>query len=122
MEDMLLKAKPAPAFYIIVAMVLRKPFDICKDLHYDGQTAFVSQFVPKYARDEATPVTGEVLHAWLIFGILELDPFVPPIQEAIEKQRGKIREVDHRLKLIAKQEFLEPDGKAMLPEKADLER
>ena len=122
MEDMLLTSKPAPAFYVVVAMVLRQPFDICTDMHYDGQTAFVLQYVPKYARDESTPVEEDTLREWLIFAILELDPFVPPIKEAIEKQRGKIKDVDHKLKVVAKQEFLEPDGKAMLPEKADLER
>jgi hypothetical protein len=78
--------------------------------------------VPFYARDESTFVDAEALRQWLLFAILEEDPFVPPILEQIERQKGKIKDVDRRLKAVVKQEFLEPDGKEMLPEKAELER
>ena len=62
------------------------------------------------------------MRQWLLFAIFEEDPFVPPILEQIERQKSKIKDVDKRLKAVVKQEFLEPDGKEMLPEKAELER
>ena len=45
MEDIQLQAEPAPAEYTIIAVILREPFDICRDPHYDGQTAFILQYV-----------------------------------------------------------------------------
>lgn len=80
------------------------------------------RYVPFYARDETTFVDAEALKQWLIFAILEEDPFVPPILDQIERQKNKIKDVDKRLKNVVRQEFLEPDGKEMLPEKAERER
>lgn len=122
LQDLQLNAKAPPEYYVLVPLLLRSPYDICEDFKYEGQTCFIIQYVPYYARDEQTLVDEETLRQFLLFAILEEDPFVPPILQQIENQKSKIKDTDRRLKQIVKQEFLEPDGKEMLPEKAELER
>jgi len=42
MEDIQLAAKVENS-YVFVPVVLREPYDICRDAHYDGQTVFAMQ-------------------------------------------------------------------------------
>jgi len=122
MEDLLLKAQPTPSFYTIVPQVKRFPSDVRTDPKYEGQTIFMITQVPVKAKDEMTVVDQITMREWLMAALLEEDPYSKPLQAKLQPVRDLIKEIDKKIKGIAKIVFYDDDGKVMAEDKAEIER
>ena len=121
-QDMLLKALPLPCFYIVVPKIKRSPKDIKDDVHFEGQTVMMVKNVPLKSKDEQTVVDAMTLREWFLCAIVEEDPKIAPFHRAIDETKEVIKQVDKKIKAVAKMEFFEEDGSVMSNKKAEVER
>ncbi len=102
--------------------LLEVPFDIANDPKYEGQMSFVLSRVPLKTKDEQNEVDGITLKEWLVFALLEVDPYSQPFYRNLEKIKAEIAVIDKKIKGIPKLEFNDADGNGLSPAEADAER
>jgi hypothetical protein len=122
LDDMLTMGMPDPEVYYIVPFVRRMPEDIAKDPRFEGQMCFMISRVPLKCKDESTIVDAPTIKEWLIFALLEVDPYSKPFYGNIEKIKEEIKEIDKRIKQIPKIVFTNEQGEPMELEEADAQR
>jgi hypothetical protein len=121
-DDMLLRALPDPAYYIIVPRMKRKAFDVRADPTYDGQTTFMVSDVPLQCKDGMTPVDIATLKEWFIYAINEEDPNLKSSKTAIEEAKEFITAIDKKIRGVPKIQFRDGDGRVMDPKQAEAQR
>lgn len=102
--------------------ILRKPEDIRNDLRFNGDTEVIIKFVPLKCIDEVTLVDDITIREWIIFAIVEEDPYAQHYFHDIQRLHEKIEDVDKNLKRIPKLEFRDEQGKPLPEEKSRAER
>lgn len=93
--------------------VLRTPMDIRKNPKFDGQTVFLITYVPLKCKDERTPVDPLALREWMLFALVEEDPFAKKFHIEIDRYKLLMEEVDQQIVRIPRMLFLNPDGSKM---------
>ena len=91
MEDMLLTAQPVPCYYSIVPIIRRVAFDVKQDPKYEGQTLIMLTSIPLKAKDNITPVKIDTVREWILFAIVEEDPYSKPFVRDIERFKELIK-------------------------------
>ncbi len=102
--------------------VLRKPEDIRDDPHYGGETEVLLKFVPLKCIDEKTVVDSDTLREWVIYAIVEEDPYAQKYFDHIERLNERLADIDKQLRKVPKIEFRDEQGKPLDEEKARAER
>lgn len=102
--------------------ILRKPEDIRDDPHYGGETEVLLKYVPLKCIDEKTRVDEDTLREWIIYGIVEEDPYAEQYFDHIERLNERLADIDKQLKRVPKIEFRDEGGKPLSEEKARVER
>ena len=120
--DMITRAQPDPEVYYIVPKVRRIPFDICTDPRYDGQKVFVMSRVPLRTKDEQSEVLADTLKEYLLYALMEVDPYSKPFYDRMAKIKEEIKAIDEKIKKVPKMEFKDQDGNELSQEEADVER
>jgi hypothetical protein len=122
MEDMLLRALPDPAYYIIVPRMRRKAYDVREDPTYDGQTMFMVTDVPLQCKDGRTPVDMDTIKEWFLFAINEEDPNLKSSKAAIQEAKEFIAAIDKKIRGVPKIVFRDGDGRVLDPKQAEAQR
>ena len=122
LEDMRTMGMPDPEMYYIVPKVRRMPYDIYSDPCYEGQAVFMMSRVPLFSKDESTLVDAATIKEYLVFALLEADPYSKPFYGNIEKIKLEIEAIDKKIKQIPKIQFTQENGEPMTLEEADAER
>jgi len=78
--------------------------------------------VPLKTKDEQYEVDSITLKEWLVFALLEVDPYSQPFYRNLEKIKAEIDAIDKKIKGIPKMEFTDGDGNALNQAEADAER
>ena len=78
--------------------------------------------VPLKIKDESNDVIAESLKEWLVFALLEVDPYSKPFYVNMSKIRAEIKAIDDKIKQVPKMEFKDAEGGELSQEEADLER
>ena len=121
-EDLILKAQPHPAFYVVVPERLIEPYDVLTFTNYDGETAILLQNVPRYCDDRSVEVDAVTLREWIVFAILESDETLLPFEEAIENCRLRIKELQREVKGVDSRVFYDANNNKIEGVWADNER
>ena len=120
--DMVTRSQPDPEIYYIVPKVRRIPFDIAKEARYEGQKVFVMSRVPLRTKDESTEVIADTLKEYLLYALMEVDPYSIPFYNRMAKIKEEIKAIDDKIKKVPKMEFRDQDGNELSQEEADVER
>lgn len=101
----------------------RKPVDIRADAKYEGGTAILLDLVPNCCIDEETKVEEVTIREYIVFAIIEEDPFVHKFNKKIAGIIAKIDEINKRISGIPQMLLFAADMKTLLgPEEARVER
>lgn len=102
--------------------ILRKPADIREDPKYEGQTEVFLHKVPLHSVDERRDVDERALKEWIMYGIIEEDPFAQGFFDEIGKISKIIKEVETNLLNIPKLQFMDEHGQPMRDDRAREQR
>eukprot|EP01039_Chlorochromonas_danica_P000636 gene638-691_t len=111
-----------PGFSILESEILRKPVDTREDPRYEGQTEVFLLHVPTHSNDNRREVDIQALREWIMYGIIEEDPFAQRYFDEIQKISKIIEEVETKLLNIPKIQFLDQDGQPMRDDRAREQR
>eukprot|EP01031_Cornospumella_fuschlensis_P040446 gene40446-49294_t len=107
---------------ILEAEILRKPDDIREDPKYEGQTQIFLTRVPNHSVDMRREMDAKALREWIIYAVIEEDPYAQRFFDEIHKLTKIIADVEKNLLSIPKLQFFDQNGQPMPDDQARVER
>lgn len=98
---------------VIIEEITRIPEDIRGTPKFQGHTSFIIKGIPQKCTDETTPVTEADLKAWIMFAIVEEDPYAKHFFVDMKNINTDISKIDESLKKVPHMAILSVDGKKM---------
>jgi hypothetical protein len=109
--------------YTVVPTPYRLPEDTrSKDPHFVGETIFVIMNVPNKTKTRGDVVSPDMIEAYVLFAMSEVDPIAHQLLEDIEGLEQRKISIDKRMEEVPALELMDLRGRPLSLEQAEAER